>query len=161
MHILVEGFDGTGKSTLCRLLSTATDWPVTHQSCYRPDSPEEYALACSKALASTELPDLISDRWPTVTNYCYLPAGLGGDLVTLVSSLRDARVDRIIHCDVDSLEDLRIVPRPCDARDAEQTRCVRAIAARVVAAYRDLMLALRGQGFDVRRYTMINRGNLL
>lgn len=161
MHVLIEGFDGTGKSTLARTLSMATGWPAVHQSPYRQGSPEEFELACSRALASTDLPDLISDRWPTVTNYCYLPAGLGGDLVTLVSSLRDARVDRIIHCDVDSLGDLRIVPRPCDARDAEQTRCVRAIAARVVAAYRDLMLALRGRGFDVRRYTMINRGNLL
>jgi thymidylate kinase len=158
MHVLIEGFDGTGKSTLCRLLSMATGWPYIHQSPYRPKSPEEFELACSRALASTDLPDLISDRWPMVSNYCYQPAGCGGDLATVISSLRDGRVDRIIHCDVDAPEYLRIEARFGDARDAEQTSRVRAQASRVLEAYRGLMDELRDRGFHMKRYRMIPGG---
>lgn len=158
MHVLIEGFDGTGKSTLCRLLSIATGWPVVHQAPYRPESPEELQHMCRKALASVACPDLISDRWPVVTNYCYGPAGYGSDLGSLISSLRDGRVDRIIHCDVDDIGDLRIMARVGDVRDAEQTRRVGAQAERVLAAYRGLMDELRDHGFDVRRYRMIHPG---
>lgn len=155
MHVLIEGFDGTGKSTLARVLSMATGWTAVHQSPYRPESPEEFALACSRAVASTSCPNLISDRWPAVTNYCYQPAGCGGDLATVISSLRDGRVDRIIHCDVDAPEYLRIVARLGDARDAEQTSRVKAQASRVLATYRGLMDELRDRGFHVKRYRMI------
>lgn len=158
MHVLIEGFDGTGKSTLCRLLAMTTGWPIIHQSPYRPESPEEYETACSKALTSVTRPALISDRWPRVTNYCYQPIGCGDDLSTVISSLRDGRVDRIIHCDVDDIGDLRITARLGDARDAEQTSRVRAQAKRVLAAYRGLMDELRDHGFYVKRYKMINPG---
>lgn len=158
MHVLIEGFDGTGKSTLARVLSMATGWPAVHQSPYRPESPEEFELACSRALASVVHPDMISDRWPAVTNYCYQPEGLGGDLARVISSLRDGRVDRIIHCDVDAPEYLRITSRFGDARDEEQTRRVRALASRVLGAYRRLMDELRGNGFEVKRYRMIYPG---
>jgi thymidylate kinase len=158
MHVLIEGFDGTGKSTLARTLSMATGWPAVHQSPYRPESPEEFALACSRALASVVHPDMISDRWPAVTNYCYQPLGCGGDLATVISSLRDGRVDRIIHCDVDAPEYLRIEARFGDARDAEQTSRVRAQASRVLEAYRGLMDELRDRGFHVKRYRMIPGG---
>lgn len=158
MHVLIEGFDGTGKSTLARTLSMVTGWTAVHQSPYSPRSPEEFGLACSRALASVVHPDMISDRWPTVTNYCYQPLGCGGDLATVISSLRDGRVDRIIHCDVDAPEYLRIEARFGDARDAEQTSRVRAQASRVLAAYRGLMDELRDHGFHVKRYRMIPGG---
>jgi hypothetical protein len=158
VHVLIEGFDGTGKSTLARTLSMGTGWPYIHQSPYRPKSPEEFELACSRALASTDLPNLISDRWPMVSNYCYLPPGCGGSLAAVISSLRDGRVDRIVHCDVDAPEYLRIEARFGDARDAEQTSRVRAQASRVLEAYRGLMDELRDRGFHVKRYRMIPGG---
>lgn len=158
MHVLIEGFDGTGKSTLARILSMATGWPAIHQAPHCPESLEEFELVCSRALASTDRPNLISDRWPRVTNYCYGPGGYGSNLGAVVSSLRDGRVDRIIHCDVDAPEYLRITARFGDTRDEEQTRRVRALASRVLAAYRGLMDELRGHGFDVKRYRMIYPG---
>ena len=155
MHILVEGFDGTGKSTLCRMLSLGLGWPAIHQAQYRPESRKDFEAMCSKALEASMRGDLISDRWPQTTHYCY-ELERYCDLESVISSLRDARVDRIIHCDVNSTDDLRIEARAGDARDLEQTARVREIAPRVLAAYRGLMYQLSCRGFEVRVYKMAN-----
>lgn len=167
MHIVVEGFDGTGKSTLCRLLSLATDWPVVRQAPIRPSSEEEYETICERAQASAQKSDLISDRWPSVTNYCYRAAGQSGDFMEVVASLRAANVDRIIHCDVDAIDDLRTANRrwrfeawPNHTLDPEHMDRVRIQARRILLTYRELMEILRTFGFDVHRYVMIGLGGV-
>ncbi len=156
MHVLIEGFDGTGKSTLADLLSTATGWPVVHQSPYRPDTREEFLSARRKAMATANCyHDLISDRWPDVTDYCYRSLRKAGDLETVIAVLRAAKVDQIIHCDVESVSDLRIVARRGDLIDAEQTSRILPIAARVLVTYRNLMNSLRAAGLCVHRYVAL------
>ena len=155
MHIIIEGFDGTGKSTLAQLLSEATGWPTYHQSPRPPRTVEEYSDMYDRAMFRARGGDLISDRWPAISNHCYDARGNRAEIGEIVESLRLARVDRIIHCDVDHLEDLRIEARPGDAQDAEQTEAVRADAERVVEAYRALMCELRALGFEVVRHVMI------
>ena len=156
MHVLIEGFDGTGKSTLADLLSSATGWPVVHQSPYRPDTIEEFLAARRKAMATASCyRDLISDRWPDVTDYCYRSLRQAGDLETVIAVLRAAKVDQIIHCDVESVSDLRIVARQGDLIDAEQTSRILPIAARVLGTYRNLMNSLRAAGLSVHRYVAL------
>ncbi len=158
MHVLIEGFDGTGKSTLADLLSTATGWPVVHQSPYRPDTREEFLAARRKAMATataTCYRDLISDRWPDVTDYCYRSLRQAGDLETVITVLRAAKVDQIIHCDVESVSDLRIVARRGDLIDAEQTNRILPLAARVLNTYRVLMNSLRAAGLNIHRYVAL------
>ncbi len=154
MHIVIEGFDGTGKSTLAGLLSRATGWPAYHQSPRPPRSIAEYADMYDRAMFRARQPDLISDRWPPISDHCYGAPGNRAELVEIVESLRLARVDRIIHCDVDDVTDLRIEARPGDAQDAEQTEAIRAEAERVLEAYRALMCELRARGFEVLRHVL-------
>lgn len=159
MHILVEGFDGTGKSTLCNMLSATTGWPVLHQSMYRPETEDDFKAARLKAMATTRrYRDLISDRWPDVTDYCYRSLRRTGDLETVITVLRAAGVNQIIHCDVDDISDLRILARPGDLLDAEQTNRVHALAGRVLITYRNLMMSLRAAGLNVHRYVALRHG---
>lgn len=156
MHILIEGFDGTGKSTLCDMLATTTGWPVVQQSPYRPDTEDDFRAARRKAMATaTCYRDLISDRWPDVTDYCYRSLRQAGDLESVIAVLRAAKVDQIIHCDVESVGDLRIVARHGDLIDAEQTNRILPIAARVLVTYRNLMQSLRAAGLSVHRYVAL------
>lgn len=154
MHVIIEGFDGTGKSTLCNLLAEATGWPVIHQAPYRPETESEARLVRHNAMLSTKQnPDLISDRWPAITDYCYRSLRKDGDLESVVAVLRAADVSCIIHCDVEAVGDLRIEPRRGDERDREWTNRVRAIAVRVLVTYRELMGGLNKAGIRVHRYT--------
>jgi adenylate kinase family enzyme len=156
LHILIEGFDGTGKSTLADMLSVTTGWPVVHQSPYRPDTEDDFRAARRKAMATaTCYRDLISDRWPDVTDYCYRSLRQAGDLESVIAVLLAAKVDQIIHCDVDDIRDLRIVARPGDLIDAEQTNRILPLAARVLNTYRVLMNRLRAAGFNVHRYVAL------
>ena len=155
MHIIIEGFDGTGKSTLAQLLSAATGWPTYHQSPRPPRSVADYSDMYDRAMFRARAGDLISDRWPAISNHCYEREGDRAGLVEIVESLRGAKVDRIVHCDVDHIEDLRIEARPGDVQDAEQTEAIRAEATRILEAYRVLMRDLGARGFGVVRHVMI------
>lgn len=156
MHILIEGYDGTGKSTLAELLSLATGWGIARYATHKPASKRELDFMDSQAVqAGIHTINLIQDRWPLISNHCY-----DGDtsITRVVTSLRLGRVDRVIHCDVAELGDLRVEPRPGDEADRLQTLEILPQAAEILARYRILMDRLRDFGFDVRRYTMkVNR----
>jgi hypothetical protein len=155
VHVIVEGCDGTGKSTLCRLLAMATGWPTVHQGPRPPRSMEDYNDMVVRALMHAREPNMISDRWPTISNHCYEAQGNRAELEEIVWSLRLARVDRIIHCDVDHVGDLRIEARAGDEQDEAQTGIVLAKVELVLAAYRVVMDELRAAGFHVERCVMI------
>jgi hypothetical protein len=108
-----------------------------------------------RAMFRARADNLISDRWPSISNHCYEAEGNRAGIGEVVHSMRLARVDRVIHCDVDDVEDLRIEARPGDAQDAEQTEAIRAEAERVLEAYRALMCELRARGFEVLRHVMV------
>ena len=155
MHIVIEGCDGTGKTTLCRLLELATGWAYMAQSQGPPCGPRDLTNRVVRAVDSgILLPDLISDRWPLISDCCYTGEG---SLVRISATLRLARVDRIIHCDVDDISELRIEAREGDPADAHQTALVRPQAPFILDRYRHLMHELRTLGHDVRRYRMIPR----
>lgn len=152
MHILIEGFDGTGKSSLARTLELATGWPVVHQSPGPPrDALQLESRSRSAINAGLALPDLISDRWPLISDYCYSGEG---SIVRIAASLKLGRVDRILFCDVDLPGELRIKARPGDEADRLQTIEAVARVGTTLGRYRLLMDQLMAQGFDVRRYKM-------
>jgi hypothetical protein len=152
MRILVEGFDGTGKSTLCRALSVALDCDVWRPSPSPPVCSAQLNyrvnLAINKAINSEAI---IFDRWPLISDFVY---GGNGSIVRIDATLRLARIDRIIHCDVDHPGKLRIEARPGDELDLYQTMQIMHLADTKLDAYRALMKNLRILGHDVKRYAM-------
>jgi hypothetical protein len=120
---------------------------------------EDYNDMVVRALMHAREPNMISDRWPTISNHCYEPPGNRAELEEIVWSLRLARVDRIIHCDVDHVGDLRIEARAGDEQDEAQTGIVLAKVELVLAAYRGVMDELRAAGFHVERCVMIGGRN--
>lgn len=152
MHVVIEGFDGTGKSTLAEILGVFIGCPVRHQSPgplrYKGELELRSRVAIQSALRE---PDLVSDRWPLISHYCY--AG-EGSITKISASLKVADVNRILFCDVDRIDDLRIEPRPGDEEDRLQTLIIKDQAPRVLERYRSLMHELGALGHDVRRLVM-------
>lgn len=152
MHTLIEGFDGTGKSTLAEILSVFFGCSVRHQSPGPLRYPEELELRSRIAIQTAlKEKDLISDRWPLISHYCYAEEG---SVTRISASLKIADVGKIIFCDVDRIDDLRIEPRPGDEEDRLQTLRIKDQAPRVLERYRSLMHELGALGHDVRRLVM-------
>lgn len=152
MRIIIEGFDGTGKSSLCRAFKTAFDCELFNASPSPPvcSAQLNYRMhvAVNRALNNE---NIVFDRWPLISDHIY---GSPGSMVKIDASLRLARIDRIVFCDVDQPCDLRIESRPGDIEDTIQTFSILETADQRLEAYRVLMEDLRFLGHDIRRYTM-------
>lgn len=152
MHIVVEGCDGTGKTTLIKALSVAWGFPYLHQSPGPPSCSRELDVRVCKSIGEgVKHNDLISDRWPLISDYCYTGRG---SIVRISASLHLGAVDRILHCDVDSPGQLQIEPRENDKSDLEQTMRIKKQVGIILERYTVLMNELRGLGHDVRRYVI-------
>lgn len=152
MRIVIEGFDGTGKSTLCDHLKSAIGCEVFRASPAPPVSLGQLFHRARVAVdLSIEREAIVFDRWPLISDHIY---GSPGSIVRIDASLRLARIDRIVHCDVDDPSQLRIEPRDGDAADLKQTLEILPLAKQKLEAYRELMNDLKFLGHDVRRYIM-------
>jgi adenylate kinase family enzyme len=65
--IIIEGIDGTGKSTLAKKIAKGFDIPL-HISGARPKTLEEYRQRVKEELA---IKDGVLDRCCAISNYCY------------------------------------------------------------------------------------------
>lgn len=157
MRIVIEGCDGTGKTTLASMLHAATDWAVHHVG-NRPRTRDE-VMARNRHfidLAARE-DNVIFDRWPLISERCYGDNG-GTGVMEIHHSLRAAGIDRVIYCDEMDPGRLRVEARD-DSQDREDTGEVLVRLELILSSYRSTMIQLRNFGHDVRRYNML-RGRI-
>jgi hypothetical protein len=155
-QVLLEVPSGIGVSLLCATVTGEQIARLLRQAKKRhPGDEMMQGLAANTALLAQATVEIVVDDETQEDEDGNPFCGNRAEIVEIVESLRLARVDRIIHCDVDDIADLRIEARPGDVQDAEQTEAIRAEAERVLGAYRALMCELRARGFEVLRHVMI------
>jgi predicted kinase len=155
-HIVVEGFDGTGKTTLANAIAERYNGTVRHVG-ERPTSRREVLQRCARTeqvcrAASSAERLLVLDRHPAVSESAYGDHG-GLDSRTVGAELVMCRVAAVVWCDVDDARDVRIRARDTRA-DVEATAAAHGRTVPMLAAYGALMGSLEAGGVVVVRHVL-------
>jgi len=98
MNVVVEGFDGTGKTTLCRKIRKTLGYSyATHRD--RPIGRREYADRCkiNYQLAIEPGVPIVYDRFAPISEHIYRDNG-GETFDRILSEIRACNVSTIVHC---------------------------------------------------------------
>ena len=161
MRTVIEGMDGTGKSTLASLLHDATGWHVVRWGDPPTDVMRYFATVGEARQLAREHGHIIYDRHPLISDAVYGPGYFDGALGMrtdearwIADRLHESAIGRVIWCDVDDPRDLRIEARDTEV-DQAKTAGLIAQAPELLEKYTNLMTVLRHYGVNVIRYVIL------
>jgi Cdc6-like AAA superfamily ATPase len=142
-NIVIEGIDGTGKTTLAhRLLLELPSAVLRNDSANKPQSRQELLLTLARARSNAQAPKVnIFDRHPAITEYCYRDQG-GLNVDQVIQELDDCRIDLLI-CALRPLNTLKIKVRDDDPEDVAYNKHLGARLPEIFERYNVLMTQLQ------------------
>jgi len=142
-NIVIEGVDGTGKSTLAkRLLLELPSARLRTSSEDKPQSRQELKMGLARVRGHACGAKInIFDRHPAITEACYQDQG-GLALGKIKRELLDCKIDMIIWA-TKPLEKLEINVRKNDSQDVAYNRSLKPRLPAIIARYNALMPVLQ------------------
>ena len=147
-NIVIEGVDGTGKTTLARmLLEEIPGVRIFHQG-NRPLDRQDVLQRLAMARMVARSGGLIFDRHTAISEHVYANFG-GCQFDDILRELQACRVLAVIHCTVDHVDQLRMVSS--GGLDDEATAWARDHAADLLHSY-DVLTSDLGRYMPVYEY---------
>lgn len=145
MNIILEGFDGTGKTTLQRQLMEATGIRP-YNWIDRPRTREEYSANIDLARQVAQRP-VIFDRHPVISEHIYRGNG-GNRFDSILEELVMCKINLIVHC---TGSELTIRPEDNGSEiDKRETKILKEYARDYLMMY-DVLMS------DLSRYVPVLR----
>ncbi len=148
MNIILEGFDGTGKSTLSKALEKAIPALTIYKSDGRPIDRDDYERRLHDRRKFVEhVTTVLFDRHTVISEHIYRNTG-GATFDDVLRELMSCRIDAIIHC---TGSVLTIRPEHDGSeRDKADTERLKEHAPEYLLLY-DILMS------DLERYTRVIR----